>query len=200
MKAGFEKFYTENGRYPDADEIDGYDYLPSSRTIQRAHGGLKQLRSTLGQPLLHAGEYRSRIQKQSGIRGKELEWKVYQQLAAYFGEEFVHRESPLDERGWLRFDYVIYTREGKCGIDIFFAETLTIAQNTIVLKLRQHDNYERVDFPVYLVAISDDRIRQEEIDKIVQNKKKPMPGNVRATTLATFLEMIQGRQRLRVVP
>ena len=41
---GLRKFFDDTGRYPTATEIDQNEYLPSSRQIQRAFGGLRNLR------------------------------------------------------------------------------------------------------------------------------------------------------------
>ena len=43
VKNGFEKYYSLNGRYPTALEIDRCEYLPSSRQIQRNWGGVKKI-------------------------------------------------------------------------------------------------------------------------------------------------------------
>jgi hypothetical protein len=43
IKAGFDRFITENGRLPTAYEIDDCSYLPSARQIQRRFGGLSNL-------------------------------------------------------------------------------------------------------------------------------------------------------------
>ncbi|MES2971937.1 MAG: hypothetical protein V4702_06475 [Patescibacteria group bacterium] len=40
IKAGFEAFVKDYGRYPTALEIDAYEFLPSSRSLQRSYGGL----------------------------------------------------------------------------------------------------------------------------------------------------------------
>lgn len=47
LLAGFQNYYESYGHYPSAHEIDAYDYLPSSRSIQRSYGGLPKLRKRL---------------------------------------------------------------------------------------------------------------------------------------------------------
>jgi hypothetical protein len=48
IKEGFERFLVEQGRLPLSQEIDGIDYLPSKKLIERNFGGLEKLRAELG--------------------------------------------------------------------------------------------------------------------------------------------------------
>jgi hypothetical protein len=48
LKDGFEYFFELYNRYPTVKEIDTFEYLPTSRTIQRSFGGLMSLRKELG--------------------------------------------------------------------------------------------------------------------------------------------------------
>ncbi|MGD0855520.1 MAG: hypothetical protein ABSA18_06910 [Dehalococcoidia bacterium] len=48
LKEGFERFFTENGHYPSALEIDSCPYLCTSRQIQRKFGGLPKLKMSFG--------------------------------------------------------------------------------------------------------------------------------------------------------
>ncbi len=96
---GFKKFYDENGKYPTATEIDADNFLPSSRQIQKAFGGLKNLRSVLGLPVndYGAGESRSKIAHHINKRALIGERDIGILLINYFGEYFVHTEKPLFE-------------------------------------------------------------------------------------------------------
>src|SRR3990167_9427156 len=72
LRDGLLYFYELNGRYPTAPEIDNFDYLPSSRQIQRKFGGLEKLRTLLGhtEVSFSKGVYRSRIAQIVGKRGR----------------------------------------------------------------------------------------------------------------------------------
>ena len=48
IKAGLELYKELNGNYPSSHEIDTFEYLPSSRSIQRSLGGLEKVREALG--------------------------------------------------------------------------------------------------------------------------------------------------------
>src|SRR5437870_8408763 len=75
LLSGLNKFYSEFGRYPTALEIDTYEYLPTSRHIQRAFGGLVRLRSELGLEIADytKGQTRSAMATLIGQRGNKLE-------------------------------------------------------------------------------------------------------------------------------
>src|SRR3989338_1557654 len=72
---GLRKFYDDNKRYPTAIEIDAYDYLPTSRSIQRSFGGLIKLRTELGLKDVNfaAGEHRSQSARLIAKRGSSAE-------------------------------------------------------------------------------------------------------------------------------
>lgn len=86
IKNGFERFLKENGRLPTAREIDKINYLPTSRTIQREHGGLEKLRISLGYFTSHfgKGENRSKIATIVNKRGIEAEGHLKQVLINKF--------------------------------------------------------------------------------------------------------------------
>lgn len=173
VKAGISEFFEEFGRYPSAEEFDSYPYLPSARSIERKFGGLKALRTQLGLPLLHSGENRSRIATAVGVRGKEIELTAYEVLVDRFGESFVHREAPIDERGWKRLDFLIYTESGKIGIDVFAASTPQTLKTMLYIKLRKFDTTE---FPIFF-ALANSNVTQSILGELsaihdrVQEKK-----------------------------
>lgn len=198
IRAGLEQFRQMHGRYPDAYEIDAFEYLPACRSIQRSHGGYKHVRELLGLPIIHAGEHRSMLQKKSNYRGKDIEWDLYQDLVHRFGEQFVHREAPLGERGWTRLDCLVFTKQGKFGVDIFYASKPHIVKTTVVIKTRNSKHYNRLDFPIFLV-VANDVMSQPAIDAMMANKKNPLPKNVRVLTRSQFERVLDTYERLYVV-
>lgn len=72
IKEGFERFEKENGRLPRALEVDSISYLPSARQIQRAFGGLVELRKLIGYEdnNFSAGKHRSKIGLESNAAVK----------------------------------------------------------------------------------------------------------------------------------
>lgn len=199
IHAGLEQFKRMHGKYPDAYEVDAFEYLPACRSIQRSHGGYKRVRELLGLPIIHAGEHRSMLQKISNHRGKDIEWDLYQDLVQRFGEEFVHREAPLGERGWTRLDCLVFTKQGKFGVDIFYASKPHIVKTTIVIKTRDNKHYDRLGFPIFLI-VANDIISQSAIDTMMANKKYLLPQNVRVLTRLQFAEVLDTHERLYVTP
>jgi hypothetical protein len=73
-------FYDQHNRYPTSNEIDAFEYLPTSRTIQRSHGGLVNLRKKLllGEISDHTtGDYRSEVARKADKRAKHYEEEFY---------------------------------------------------------------------------------------------------------------------------
>jgi len=198
IRLGLEQFKTAHGRYPDAYEIDAFEYLPSCRSIQRSHGGYKRVREILGLPIIHAGVHRSMLQKQSGRRGKDIEWDLYQDLVKRFGEEFVHREAPIGDKGWTRLDCLIFTKQGKIGVDVFYAAKPHIVKTTVVIKAREGKNYSSLGFPIFLVVANDEVMTQNEIDMMMASKKIPLPPGVHVMLKSRFGKVLDEYERLRV--
>ncbi|MEI7621309.1 MAG: hypothetical protein WCJ51_02120, partial [Candidatus Moraniibacteriota bacterium] len=85
ISEGFEKFYKLNNRYPVAYDVDDCDFLPSSRQIQRAFGGLINLRKKLGLEVANYsnGKERSDLVSTFNIRGRKYENIVFNILNIY---------------------------------------------------------------------------------------------------------------------
>lgn len=130
--AGLQKFFDDSGRYPTAEEIDRYPYLPSSRQIQRRFGGLVQLRKDLNFAVSNysIGAHRSQIASKVGIQGGKTEREMETTLVNYFGEYFVHVEKPLynffcNKAGFsLKFkqraDFLVYCDPKPFCVDVFY--------------------------------------------------------------------------------
>jgi hypothetical protein len=154
LKVAFDRYIAENGRLPTAPEVDHTDYLPSARQIQRRFGGLKALRQLLGydDTDFGSGKSRSAIALRGNLRAKEAERELEQELSQLFGEPYVHSEKYYGP-GRNRADFIVYTKNGIFGIDVFTTETKHDLQKNVALKV---DKY--LDFPktvqLFFVVVS----------------------------------------------
>ncbi len=165
--AGLLKFYEEFGRFPKASEINAYPYLPTARSIQRNFGGIQTLKDELGiKEDYHKGKYRSELMVQVNDRGREIEEKLGSTLVRRFSEICVHREFPLTG-GRQRLDFVVYSKEGRFGIDVFFAESRHSLQTNIQIKQSRYDAFS----DQLLLVCGNEDICQDAIDQILSNKR-----------------------------
>ena len=79
LKVGFLKFRELYGHYPTAHEIDVFEFLPSSRSIQRRFGGLVELRKTL--ELKSSSDFRTGTH--SSKRAKKINERAYKTEKKY---------------------------------------------------------------------------------------------------------------------
>lgn len=105
---GLKKFFHERGRYPTVHEIDDLDYLPTSRQIQRAFGGLVKLRQKLGLTITDytTGACRSDIGNMAwnrALTGLKIEaflvnlnFENWQNNAALLSSYLKNKKNPLD--------------------------------------------------------------------------------------------------------
>lgn len=188
IKEGFDRFNSENGRLPTANEIDILDYLPSSRQIQRRYGGLEKLREQLGYSDVHfgRGKHRSRIQKNSRLRGNEAEIKMYEWLVSRFGESFVHSEKEYgDVRN--RVDFLVYARNMTIGIDVFATDTIKNLSGNVAIKARKYVKFP-TGIPLFFVAWGG-HFSQEEINKVCRTHLSALP-NLRVVSAETAFEYL----------
>lgn len=101
---------------------------------------------------LSAGENRSRVAFEVGVRGLEIEHQLYKELVAHFGEIYVHAQRPLWEGG-KRLDFYVYTPSGNFGVDVFCAVNTQSLKSNLIIKKRTYANYKG---PLHLVAIGAD--------------------------------------------
>lgn len=190
IKDGFEKFKNEFGRYPAAIEMDDCSYLPSARQIQRRFGGLPSLKKDLGIEDIHygRGKFRSEICISRNKIGFKAERDLEKILVARFGEPFVHIERPISRDGKKRFDFFIYAKNAKFGIDVFYSETRRNTQININSKL---DSYKDIDSNLIYFVMANKSIDQKMLDGIKEAKpNKPLPDNIKLVALDNFLEII----------
>lgn len=191
IREGFEKFHHEHGRLPIAPEIDRLDYLPSSRQIQRAFGGLEKLRSVLGyeETNFGKGKYRSQIAFRTNKKGREVELELEKILREKFNEVFVHTERIFDNSK-NRVDFYIYSPSGNFGIDVFYTDTLRDLQNNINIKI---DKYLNFPHQLFLV-VANSKFLQEQLNLYSRDKKKKLPSNVLILTMETLLIQLDTKE------
>ncbi len=188
---GFKKFYEDNTRYPTAEEIDKYQYLPTSRQIQRTYGGLISLREKLGLKIHNfgAGQSRTTISKEINQRASLQERLIEAELVAHFGEHFVHVER-LVKKGKIRLDFFIYARDQSFGIDVFYPKDLSSLKKIINIK---QNKYEGLKFDIYLVNLNDtsELLNTAALQRISLRKDKQLTTNLLLMNKLSFLNLIK---------
>lgn len=208
IQEGFDKFFTENGRYPTALEIDAYGFLPSSRQIQRAFGGLVKLRQDLGLEITNfgIGNERSKIATIVNHRGRNLEKKVEQVLIEHFGEHFVHIEKPLnkyyiggansDQNNKFRADFFVYAKNYQFCIDVFYASNWYNFVNIMNIK---KPNYTGLKIDVYLVNMNDGlQLTGERIATYKKKRLTQLEPNIRIMNQDIFINFIKTLKPLEI--
>jgi hypothetical protein len=189
VKAGLEYFRELNGRYPSANEIDNFEYLPSSRSIQRSLGGLEQVRNALGFDLsltnLTKGSIRSDKAKTTYANAVSYEEVFYNYLIKNIPEVKVHEHKIL-RPGHVCCDFFIYTSNNDgFAIDIFYAQDIFTLARTINIKFKR---YKDLEYKVYFVLVGNDSINQDQLNNVIKNKKLDWPKNIKLFNEKTFKE------------
>lgn len=206
MLDGFKKFFDDNGRYPTAEEIDKYEFLPSSRQIQRAFGGLQNLRKNLGLSITNynSGESRSKMSFAISKRGIKGEREIEKILIDYFGEHFVHIEKPLYKyfpegtrfKDKLRADFFVYHQSGVFCVDVFFAKNKNMINGNLNVKKVK---YEGILINTYFVVLNDiNEFTQEFIKQTIAGKKYKFEHNILIMNKETFLKAMATYRPLSV--
>lgn len=209
LKDGLQYYFDTNGRYPTAGEIDKFEYLPTSRHIQRQFGGLLKLRELLGLDVVNfsVGINRSRIASEINTRGNDLEKDFESVLTGYFGEYFVHAEKPLyfffndsvdiSLKKKLRADFFIYARKYSFCIDIFHAQDLATFKRIVNFKEK---NYSYMNIDVFLVNFNElSDITDDKIEVYISQKKNRLEPNVKLMNISKFLEVMKKIEPLKAL-
>ncbi|MDR3642220.1 MAG: hypothetical protein P4L74_01160 [Candidatus Doudnabacteria bacterium] len=206
---GLNKFFADHQRYPTSVEIDLYDFLPSSRQIQRSFGGLRSLRKDLGLKIFDYGRgaNRSKIAFEGNKRGGDGEREMEQLLVNRFGEHFVHAEKTLykylrpgcnlriDSK--CRLDFVVYAKDYTFGVDVFYTTSLRNLMGNVNIKTKK---YCDVAMDIYLVNLNETSdISAESLTKYVNNKKIKLTPNIKLLNKSDFLKIIQTTPILKVI-
>lgn len=207
--AGFQKFFVEKNRYPTADEIDAYEYLPSSRQIQRSFGGLVNIRKLLGMEIADygIGPNRSKISFEINKRGGMGEKEMEELLVKHFGEHFVHVEKPLykylkpevalNKGTKNRADFLIFAKNYTFCVDVFYT-TQNFRQLTANVNIKSK-KYANLLIDVFLVNLNETGvIREDAIAKHLKNKHKQLEPNVKVLNKVAFLELIRKTQPIEI--
>lgn len=190
LLSGLNYFKELNGHFPSSHEIDDFQYLPSARSIQRAHGGLVNLRKELI-PLEHSnlttGAYRSSVAKLMFADGRKYEEKFYKYLINHFEEISVH-EHKLIRPGGVSCDFFIYLTENDgIVIDIFYAFNMRNLINIVNIKLKR---YSLVEQETYLVVVGNPDIEKEALFQKMEARRVPLPSHIRVVSEDHFNEEI----------
>ncbi len=187
---GFEYFLELNGHYPGTQEIDGFQYLPTSRTIQRSFGGVVAVKKQLnlkGPHKLSEGETRANKAREADMRAKVYEVEFYNFLISHVPEMRVH-EHKIIRPGQTACDFFIYTSE-KDGfvIDLFYAQDLISMLGVVNIKIKK---YLEVKQKTYFVVVGNENITQSDINSKILNKKNSIPSHIHVMTESFFKENI----------
>jgi hypothetical protein len=190
LKDGFEYFFELYNRYPTVKEIDTFEYLPTSRTIQRSFGGLMSLRKELGldSPTnFSSGVTRSNKAREVDKRAKKYEEDFYYYLISKIEEVRVH-EHKIIRPGDTASDFFIYI-DGKNGIviDLFYAADMHSLGGVVNIKIKK---YKDVKHPVYFILVGNENITQSMISSKIENRKSMLPNHIRVISEREFKENI----------
>lgn len=196
LKAGIDRFYQENGRFPTVSDLDNIDYLPSSRWIQYKFGGMIQVRKDLGYKDSHfgSGKYRTEIALQVNRNGLYFEHEIERILIDKFGEQFVHIQRRV---GNLRdrIDFYVYSANGNFGADVTnVTGHFRNVQTNINVKITK---YKNLDLKLFIVVNAG--FPQEKIDNWLLKKIKPLPINWRILTKSNFISEINKFKQLSIM-
>ncbi len=189
LEAGFEKFYDDNGHYPSAPELDKFEYLPSSRQIQRVFGGLQKLRKDM--KLEHeasdhnSGKIRSKMAGEAWARAVDYEEEYYKYLIQQIPELYVHEHKVIRHDGYKTdTDFFIYFPNSNDGIviDVFYAMDILSLIKQVRIKEKK---YAPMPYKTFFISINK-KISQEEIDDKILNRNSTLPKNIHVCSIHYF--------------
>jgi hypothetical protein len=191
LRDGLNYFFDINGRYPTVKEVDVFEYLPTSRTIQRSFGGMMQLRRSLGlnSPVnFSSGETRSSTAREADLRARKYEEEFYRYLTSQVEEMRVH-EHKIIRPGDTAADFFVYKNDSEgIVIDLFYARDMHSLGGIVNIKLKKYTN---VKYPVYFVLVGNEDINQRIIDEKVGNRKNQLPTHIKVLTENNFKDSLR---------
>ena len=195
LKSGFERFYRENHRYPTAQEIDSYEHLPTSRTLQRRFNGARGIRKTLGLSIVDytQGETRRQSILSFQKRGNESEKIIYELLIRQFGEPYVHREYLFNDDRRTRTDFFIFCKDGNFSVDVFFPANRHNLIGCLNNKLKTYSAGFMYQYPVIFLQMNSD-ITEGEVAHIIAARKKGLHPVMRVMTQGQLKEFISTKR------
>lgn len=193
-------FFKEHGRYPTSVEIDGYDKLPSSRQIQRVHGGLPTLRKKLGlggQDDFTKGDYSSKRAVMIGSRAHKLEKEVYDYLVGLFGKPFVHREYFFTDDRRNRTDFFVYYSGGNFSVDVFYPKDVRCLSGCLNSKLKNYQNSNNlIKYPVIFLMMNNE-IGDSVVDELLERKKNKLSSYQKVMSFNQFKVFCSSKNMLK---
>ncbi len=203
LKVGLLEFYKEYGHYPTATEVDGYRFLPSSRSIERSFGGLVELRKKLNlgdnNHDFRTGKHSSERSLKINKRAHATEQVVYEYLVQRFKKEFVHREYFFTDDHRTRADFFVYdSGKGFC-VDVFYPASPRNLSGCLNIKLTKYAGMQTyLDYPVVFLQMNES-ISQTRLDALAKAKKRPLPAGQYLMEWNTFKEFCSLRNPLQVL-
>jgi hypothetical protein len=185
---GFTHFKLLYGRYPSAGEIDKFDGLPSSRSIQRSHGGLISLRKRLFPDIedynlnLTKGITRSNKAKEADLRAKKYEEVFYNELCSRFDSISIHEQKRIRPGDVSADVYLYLNKDDGIVIDLFYAQDIKTLGKIVTIKSKRYHGLRRVIF----VLVGNDLINQKSIDSLIANKAHPLSNEITVMNENTF--------------
>lgn len=201
IRDGLMQFYEEHQRFPTATEVNVYPYLPSARSIERSFGGLVALRKQLGldtQPDFRSGKHSSERAHKIGQRAHKVEQMVYEHLVLTFGVEFVHREYLFSYDRRTRADFFIYDQNKGFCVDVFYPSDKHNLVGCLNSKERKYQTRIMRQYPIIFLQMNE-AIEQEELDRIIKNKKNLFAVGQSLMSWSTFKTFCQSRKANKVL-
>jgi hypothetical protein len=200
VKEGFDRFFDAHNRYPAAYDVDDFDFLPSSRQIQRKFGGLVNLRKLLN---LEIGNYTmgnegSRKASHINIRGKKYENILLDFLKEQFDEKFIHIERPIGNDHKDRYDFFVYAKPTNFAVDVFCTNDTRGVVNIMNMKENKYKRSIIIE-DLYFVYFGDN-INDGRIKKWQTNRKNKFPVNWKIMNIEEFKKDISRFESFRVMP
>lgn len=184
--AGLQHFCKINGRYPSSLEIDQYEYLPSSRSIQRRYGGLVTLRSELipeSASSFTRGKIRSAVAKEAYHRAALYEEEFFKFLCTHFDPVAIH-EHKIMRPGNIASDFYIYLDENSgIVIDLFYAKDKHSLNGVINIKQKR---YSSLPFKVIFVLVGNSNIDIAALRGMLSLRLNSLPYHLTVDTEANF--------------
>ena len=200
LKAGLENFYTKNGRYPTAPEVDVHPYLPSARTIERSFGGLVELRKILNldtQTDFREGAHSSERAHKINTRAHDTEQEVYIFLQGQFGKQFVHREYFFLDDKRTRADFFVYDSASGFCVDVFYPSDRRNLIGCLNSKLAKYQGPQMNQYPVFFLQMNKE-LDQGLLDAVINNKKKKLLTGHHLLSWDSFREFCKKRIPLKI--
>ena len=182
----FQRFYTENGRYPTGVDINNTPYFPSTKFFDRHFGGLLATRRLLGLEVtdLRTDSSRTASAHNAISRSYDNEQEVHKFLVTLFGKQCVHRGAHIEDTFSL-YDFFVYSKKGDFAIDVFFPKDKQSFWGCLNTKLKKYSECMKTPYPLILYQMNQD-ISQSDVDSWVKNKKNKLPKNFSVVCRLSF--------------